>query len=91
MATLFAIVVGKVVDLQVVSPDRYVSFGQAQRTNTQVLAADRGSILDRNGAELAISRPARSVFVDPKLITDAPSESVSLLFSGWMQPGCNRR
>ena len=90
MATLFAIVVGKVVDLQVVSPERYVSFGQAQRTNTQVLAADRGSILDRNGAELAISRPARSVFVDPKLITDAPSESVALasllgMDAAWVQ------
>lgn len=75
---LFSIVVGKVVQLQVISPERYVSFGQAQRTNTQVLAADRGSILDRNGAELVISRPARSVFVDPKLIIDAPAESVAL-------------
>jgi cell division protein FtsI (penicillin-binding protein 3) len=78
VATLFVVVIGKVVDLQVVSPDRYVAYGEAQRTNTQLLAADRGSILDRNGAELAISRPARSVFVDPKLIKDASAESVAL-------------
>ena len=38
-------------------PDRYLSFGEAQRTDTQVLAAERGAILDRNGDELAVSRP----------------------------------
>jgi cell division protein FtsI (penicillin-binding protein 3) len=68
LATLFAVLASKVVDLQVVSPGRYLSFGEAQRTDTQVLAAERGAILDRNGDELAVSRPTKSVFVDPALI-----------------------
>ncbi len=76
LASLFALLASKVVDLQVVSPGRYLSFGEAQRTETQVLAAERGAILDRNGDELAISRPTKSVFVDPKLIEN-PSASAA--------------
>ena len=68
----------KVVFLQTIGRDRYVAYGANQRTNTQVLAADRGAILDRNGAELVISRPGRSIFVDPKLVTDASSEAAQL-------------
>jgi cell division protein FtsI (penicillin-binding protein 3) len=78
LASLFALLASKVVDLQVISPGRYLSFGEAQRTDTQVLAAERGAILDRNGAELAISRPTRSVFVDPALIQDAASEAAQV-------------
>ena len=72
---LFSVVIYKVVNLQIIERERYTSYGVAQRTRTQTLAADRGSILDRNGTELAISRPTRSVFVDPKLITDADAEA----------------
>ena len=36
LATLFALLASKVVDLQVISPDRYLSFGEAQRTDTQI-------------------------------------------------------
>lgn len=72
---LFAIVIGKVVSLQVFDREKYVTYGNRQSTNTQVLAAERGAILDRNGAELVISRPGRSIFVDPKLVTDAATEA----------------
>ena len=75
---LFTGVLTKVVFLQTIGRDRYVAYGANQRTNTQVLAADRGAILDRNGAELVISRPGRSIFVDPKLVTDASSEAAQL-------------
>jgi cell division protein FtsI (penicillin-binding protein 3) len=77
-ASLFALLGSKVVDLQVISPGRYLSFGEAQRTDTQVLAAERGAILDRNGDELAVSRPAQSVFVDPALIEDAPAAAAAV-------------
>lgn len=75
---LFAIIIGQVVRLQVLDRERYVAYGANQRTNTQVLAADRGNITDRNGVELVTSRPTKSVFVDPKLVTDAPSEAAAL-------------
>lgn len=78
IVVLFVIVLAQVINLQVIDRDRYVTYGAGQRTNTQVLAADRGAILDRNGAELVISRPGRSIFVDPKLVTDASVEAAKL-------------
>lgn len=75
---LFSLIIGQVIRLQVLDRQRYVSYGAGQRTNSQILAADRGAIVDRNGAQLVISRPARSVFVDPKLVTDAPAEAAAL-------------
>ena len=78
VVVLFSIVLLQVVNLQTFGRGRYVTYGAGQRTNTQVLAADRGAILDRNGAELVISRPGRSIFVDPKLVTDASAEAAKL-------------
>ena len=72
---LFSIITYKVVNLQIIERDRYTSYGDSQRIRSQKLAADRGSIVDRNGTELAISRPTRSVFVDPGLISDAAAEA----------------
>jgi cell division protein FtsI (penicillin-binding protein 3) len=78
LGLLFAVVASKVIDLQVVNPGRNLAWGEAQRVGTTTLAAERGSILDRNGAELAVSRPTRSVFVDPQLI-DSPSAEAALV------------
>lgn len=66
----FALIISRLADLQVLSPERYREVGTSQRTFSQKLAADRGAITDRNGVELAMSKPARSVFVDPQLIDD---------------------
>jgi cell division protein FtsI (penicillin-binding protein 3) len=74
----FAFLVSKLADLQVVNPERYRELGVEQRMFSQSLAAERGTIYDRNGAELAMSRPARSVFVDPALIDDPRAASAML-------------
>lgn len=78
VAVFACYVLSKVVGLQVLDRSRYVDFGEQQRTNAQVMAADRGEILDRNGAQMVISRPARSIFVDPKLVTDADAEAAAV-------------
>ena len=78
IVVLFVAVLAKLGALQVFDRQKYVDYGEGQRTNTQVLAADRGVILDRNGAELVISRPGRSIFVDPQLVTDAAHEAAVL-------------
>lgn len=75
---LAALVVGKLVDLQVVSPTRYRQLSADQRMRTQTLAADRGTIFDRSGVELAVSLPQRSVFVDPQLISDPANTARAL-------------
>lgn len=77
--SLFALViVAKLVDLQVLSPDRYRQLSAEQRIVAQVLPAERGSILDRAGVPLAVSIPQRSVFVDPLLIGDPATTAASL-------------
>ncbi len=78
LTILFVLIVWKLVDLQVLNPTTYAAFGESQRVRTEVLAADRGTILDRNGVALALSTPQKSVFVDPKLIEDPKGEAARL-------------
>jgi cell division protein FtsI (penicillin-binding protein 3) len=44
--------------------------GAKQWTRTRTIAADRGTIFDRNGEELAVSIPAATISANPKLIDD---------------------
>ncbi len=44
--------------------------GAEQWERVRPLAADRGTIFDRNGEELAMSIPAYSISVNPKLVVD---------------------
>jgi len=78
LIAIFGLVAVKVVDLQVLSPGHYLKFGASQTIRSQVLAADRGTIYDRNHTELAMSVPLKSVFADPKLVAD-PVAAAALL------------
>ncbi|MFP5316960.1 MAG: peptidoglycan D,D-transpeptidase FtsI family protein [Acidimicrobiia bacterium] len=66
----FGAVVVRLVDVQALNADRYAVLGQDQRLHAVVLPAQRGSIVDRNGAELAVSIPRSTVFADPQMVTD---------------------
>jgi cell division protein FtsI (penicillin-binding protein 3) len=61
----------RVTQIQVVSGDDYKAMALAQRLRTIPLNAERGSIFDRNGADLAISIEKSSVYADPTLVPDA--------------------
>jgi cell division protein FtsI (penicillin-binding protein 3) len=52
--------------------------GARQWTRTARLSSDRGTIFDRNGEELAMSVPASTVSINPRLITD-PEATLSTL------------
>lgn len=78
LLVLFGVVVGRVAQLQVLSPDEYVTYGESQRIREIELAADRGSILDRNGEELALSVPQTTVYTDPLFVTDAAAAATLL-------------
>ncbi len=68
---LFAIVALRLVMVQVVGADRYVEYGKSQRSlDPIVLPAGRGSVFDRNGFDLALSIPQRTIWADPRLITN---------------------
>ncbi len=64
--------------LQVISPDAYVAAGIEQRLTPIDLPADRGSIFDRNGDELAMSVPSKTVVADPLLVAH-PVEAAAFL------------
>jgi cell division protein FtsI (penicillin-binding protein 3) len=63
----------KVARLQTAGGEALRVAGSEQWSRTTALAADRGSIFDRNGEELAVSIPAYSISVNPKLVRDAPA------------------
>ena len=60
----------RVAMLQTVWSGDYREASVSQRTRIQTLRAERGSILDRNGQELALPIPTRTVFADPRSVTD---------------------
>ncbi len=75
---IFGLIVWKVADLQVLNPGHYLAVVTSQTVHSETLAADRGSIYDRNGNELALTVPGKTVFADPKLITDAAADALKL-------------
>jgi cell division protein FtsI (penicillin-binding protein 3) len=53
----------------------YRSFALDQRLHTLTLPASRGRVVDRSGEAMAISLPARDVYVDPRYVTDPWNEA----------------
>jgi cell division protein FtsI (penicillin-binding protein 3) len=74
----FSGLVARLVTLQVQPPDRLVEFGEQQRLRTIDLAASRGAIVDRNGSDLALSAPYKTIVADPQLMTDIPAAAEKL-------------
>jgi len=56
--------------LQTFGSGQYRDASVSQRTRVNVVKAERGSILDRNGLELAIPISLRTVFADPREVID---------------------
>ncbi|MGI9606805.1 MAG: peptidoglycan D,D-transpeptidase FtsI family protein [Acidimicrobiales bacterium] len=65
-----ALMIWRLVSLQVLEPERYIAHGENQRIRSSDIFAERGSIVDRQGVELAVSVPRTSISADPRLITD---------------------
>jgi cell division protein FtsI (penicillin-binding protein 3) len=64
--------------VQGVRSNQYVEAARRQRLRRIDLPAPRGAIYDRRGGELAISVPARTVYANPRQVTDALSEAKAL-------------
>ncbi len=71
---IFIIITGiflyRLADLQVINPDAYVDWGNAQRSRNFPVSAPRGDILDRNGEPLAVSLRAKTIWADPQLVVE---------------------
>jgi UDP-N-acetylmuramyl-tripeptide synthetase len=75
---LFIAVMVRVALLQTVQADSLRSAGKSQRTTELVLKARRGSIFDRDGVDLALSVPTRTITANPKLVTDPAGTATTL-------------
>jgi len=56
--------------IQIVEPDMLKKQGDMRSMRVAANTVQRGSIVDRNGDELAISVPVETVWADPKIIMD---------------------
>ena len=65
MVVALAAITAKLVDIQVVSRDRFEALARQQTVRRVVLPATRGSIFDRSGRDLAISVPRPTIYADP--------------------------
>jgi stage V sporulation protein D (sporulation-specific penicillin-binding protein) len=65
-----AYLVWRLYDVQVLHGPIYARDALDQRTRLIVVAAQRGSILDRDGNTLVRSLPSESIYVDPQQVTD---------------------
>lgn len=68
---LFLVLAGQLFNLQVLRAEELQGRAQAQWTSESVIAPTRGSILDRNGAVLAMSATAYIASVSPRQVKDA--------------------
>jgi cell division protein FtsI (penicillin-binding protein 3) len=70
LALAFTGVVGRLGWLQIVRHGDLAALAERQYSRTVVLQAQRGPIVDRQGAPLATSSPAESLFAQPRAVGD---------------------
>ena len=70
LAGLFLLVIGRIATLTIRDAEALTQRGVAQWTKAGIVTARRGSIIDRNGATLALSATAYTVTADPRLVTN---------------------
>ncbi|MGH9051074.1 MAG: peptidoglycan D,D-transpeptidase FtsI family protein [Acidimicrobiia bacterium] len=75
---VFAVIGIRLVDVQGLGRERYARLGLDQRLQTIELAAERGSIFDRNGSDLAVSVQLQTVFADARVIDDPAAYAAQL-------------
>jgi cell division protein FtsI (penicillin-binding protein 3) len=83
---LFLALLVRVAVLQVADHDDLSAYGEHQRVDTLAVPAERGALLDRNGAELALSMEQQTLFADPTLVTDPQTAAAVLAPLLWTTP-----
>jgi len=78
MLLAFAAIGLRLFDLQARDQPQLRSLAVGQRVQTISLPAERGSIFDRNGVELAMSVPQTTISVDPRVIEDPVTYAAKL-------------
>jgi cell division protein FtsI (penicillin-binding protein 3) len=60
----------RLVHFQILDSQRYIAHGESQRMQREEVLAQRGSILDRYGIDLAVSVPRRSLVANARHVDD---------------------
>jgi cell division protein FtsI (penicillin-binding protein 3) len=74
---IYAGLMARAAYIQVFEPDMLKKQGDNRSLRTNTKTVQRGSIVDRNGQELAISVPVETVWADPKIILDTNALSMT--------------
>jgi cell division protein FtsI (penicillin-binding protein 3) len=73
-----ASIAGRLVWVQGLASSRYAQLAAEQRLRHLELPPQRGSIYDRNGNELAMSMDVKTVFANPRFVTDPAAAAAAL-------------
>ncbi|MBA6293424.1 peptidoglycan glycosyltransferase FtsI [Colwellia sp. MB3u-70] len=74
---IYAGLMARTAYIQVFEPDMLQKQGDNRSLRTNTKTVQRGSIVDRNGHELAISVPVETIWADPKIIVDTNALSMT--------------
>jgi cell division protein FtsI (penicillin-binding protein 3) len=75
---VFGVLTARVAQLQLMSGGRYQALAVEQSLKKIPLNAERGSVLDRDGRDLALSIRRSTVYADPTLVTDPIATAAKL-------------
>lgn len=67
---IFAVLLGKLWSMQLLSSDEYTKQAESNRTRTVSVPAPRGRILDRNGKEIVTNRSSLTVLAEADVAND---------------------
>ena len=79
IAMVMSVFAARLVQLQGIDPKQYAAMAAAEGSQTVVLPAERGAILDRKGTPLAGSADGLMIVADPTLSADKAPELARLL------------
>lgn len=74
----FGLLAARIGQLQLMSGDKYTELAAAATVRTVPLSAERGSVFDRNGRDLAMSIRRTTIYADPKFVAD-PAATARML------------
>ncbi|MBP2357080.1 cell division protein FtsI (penicillin-binding protein 3) [Kribbella aluminosa] len=79
MAFVLSLFAGRLVLLQGVDPNSYAAAATKENARAFILHADRGTIQDRNGVELAVTEDAVAITADPKQTKPVAQQLAAIL------------
>lgn len=66
----FLVIAGRLFQIQVLEHEAFARRALAEVSGSSLIERERGPVSDRNGREMAVSLPVRSVFVDPARVAE---------------------